>query len=849
MTRFFAGSRRRSLPGMLAGILASALLAGLYARGGIGWMLGFVLLVPWLCALDARQTLAGALLCGWAMSLAFSAAVFAWFGLAIGNYTQVGATTGLALLLLCAPLFQPQFIAFALVRHWFARRHGKGVAALAAASAWVALEWWLPKLLGDTLGHGLYPSRLLRQGADVGGAAGLTLLLLLANEGVACALAHRGAGMAKPLALAALGPLVLALYGLAVLSAQPAANPAAKPLRMGLIQANMVDYEGQRQQHGTYAAVRKILDTHFAMSYDAVVRQHADAVLWSETSYPTTFGHPKSAAGFEMDQSILEIINSAGVPFVFGTYDRDPAGEYNAAAFVAPGTGLLGFYRKTRLFPLTEYVPAWLDTALLRRWLPWTGNWQPGNGARVFPLRLADGREIAVLPLICLDDVDTSLGIAGARLGAQAILTMSNDAWFTDYPQGAQLHQTVAAFRSIETRLPQFRVTTNGYSGVIDATGSVSSASRMGQQTLIIGEVAPHTPPRTLLVMWGNWVGPAALAWLGLLAAISTATAVAATPWWRKYHASAIVANSAANSAADSATNSAAEAALASAFPLKVAVLPPAARLVAGLLRSFARISLLWMGLAILQNDALRGNTLAQIRMFTGLFLIPEAAAWCVLLAFAARASIENGVLVLAQGARRIEIALGDIAALETWRWPLPGPGVSLRLSLRLSSGQRWRYGLALANPPILAQALARAGGVLAQAPTPTRATLYAQACLAMPHGWLNHALTRFGLLPLALALPAYYLHQHIAFGSGFGEYISFGLKAYASGLMLWWAAWVIGVTLCAAALRALIEIGTLLTVLWWPGKAIELRPWFERCGNAALYLGLPGWLLLRISG
>ena len=92
-------------------------------------------------------------------------------------------------------------------------------------------------------------------------------------------------------------------------------------------------------------------------SYDAVERQHADAVLWSETVYPTTFGHPKSEAGAELDREILGIVDAAGVPFVFGTYDRDAAGEYNAAAFVAPGTGLLGFYRKTRPFPLTEHVP------------------------------------------------------------------------------------------------------------------------------------------------------------------------------------------------------------------------------------------------------------------------------------------------------------------------------------------------------------------------------------------------------------------------------------------------------------------------------------------------------------
>ncbi|MDO9192523.1 MAG: apolipoprotein N-acyltransferase, partial [Undibacterium sp.] len=460
---------------MLAGILASAAMSALYVRGG--WPLGFVLVVQWWLTLAACRTIIGTLLCVYVMSLAYTAAAFAWFGTAIGLYTQIGAVTGLSVLLLAAPLFQPQFLAFALVRHLASRRHGLVLSALAGAAAWVATEYFVPKLLGDTLGYGLYPSRLLRQAADVGGTAGLTVMLLLANEGVAMAVSRRSDGwhaIAKPLSLAALVPLLLAGYGLVVLSALSTNTAAAgKPLRMGLIQSNLFDYEGQRQTKGAHAVVREVLDSHFAMSYDAVERQHADAVLWSETAYPTTFGHPKSEAGAELDREILSTIKAAGVPFVFGTYDSDTAGEYNAAAFVQPDTGLLGFYRKTRLFPFTEYVPAWLDGAVIRRWLPWTGNWRPGNGARVYPLRLADGREIPVLPLICLDDVDTGLAISGARLGAQAILTMSNDSWFSADPLGAELHQSLAAFRSIETRLPQFRVTTNGYSAVIDTTGSV----------------------------------------------------------------------------------------------------------------------------------------------------------------------------------------------------------------------------------------------------------------------------------------------------------------------------------------------------------------------------------------
>lgn len=768
-------------------------------------------LVPWLRTLDTTRTLTLTLLAAWAMSVGYTAAVFAWFGTAIGQYTQLGTATGLSVLLLAAPLFQPQFIVFALVRQVTRRRHGAALGALAGASAWVATEWLVPRLLSDSFGHGLHPSPLLRQAADLGGAAGLAVVLLLANEAVAAALARRADGvraLARPLALAALLPLLLAGYGVAALSALPA--PAGPPLRIGLVQSNIVDYERLRRERGAGAVVREVLDTHYAMSYDAVERQRVHAVLWSETVYPTTFGHPKSEAGAELDREILGIVDAAGVPFVFGTYDRDAAGEYNAAAFVAPGTGVLGMYRKTRLFPLTEAVPPALDGPLLRRWLPWTGSWRAGSGARVFPLRLADGREIPVLPLICLDDMDAGLAIEGARLGGQAILTLSNDAWFPE--QGKRLHHAAAAFRSIETRLPQFRVTTDGHSAVIDASGAVIAGARIGERTLVVGEVTVREAPRTLMVAWGDWVGRAGTACLVLLAAASA---------WRAWRS---------RPSAGAASRPAA------ALPAAVSVLPPAARLAAGLLRVVARGSLLWMAGAALMGGALQSNTLAQIRAFAAFFLAPEAAAWCVLLAFAARASVENGVLVLTRGTRRLELALRDIAAVEPWRLPIPGAGASLRLV----SGERWRYDLAHADPAGLAAAL-----TVAIPASP--ATTYAQARRATPRGRLHEPLFKFVLFPLVLAIPAFRLHQHIAYGGAFGEYQTFGLTAYLTSFALWWAAWAIGVVLCAAALRAAIEAGTLLTLLLRPGQAIGARRWFEGLGLAVLYLGLPALLAVRM--
>ena len=841
MRRFFHTGWRA-----LAGVVVSAVLLGLYARGGNGYLLGFVALVPWLLALDAAPTLAGAARSALLMSIAFVAAALAWFGFAFATYIGAAPLTGLLVLLAAAPLLQPQFIAFALVRHVVGRRHGPAVRAVAGAAAWVAAEWAFPKLLGDTLGHGLYPSHLLRQIADVGGAAGITFLLILINECVAAAIARRREDMRArvlPLAVAASVLVLMAGYGAVRLSMLTAAPEAAdKPLRVGMVQSNIVDYERLRREMGAYEVVRHVLDTHYAISREAIDQHRVDALLWSETVYPTTFGHPKSEGGAELDREIYDFVSSAGVPLVFGTYDLDAMGEYNAAAFVEPVQASepapeqaamptpLGVYRKTNLFLFTEYLPHWLDGPTMRGWLPGAGRWKAGDGARVFPLRLADGREIPVLPMICLDDTDTRLAIDGARLGAQVILGMSNDSWFTAYPLGADLHLAVAAFRSIETRLPQLRVTANGVSAAIDATGTVVAATAMGEQTLLIGEVSVRPPPATLMVAWGDWVGRAAAALLLLLAVSFVVDALR-----RRKSRSALA--PAVSSAASQ-----------TAFHADAAVLSPAWRIAAALLRGFAYGSLLWMGAALLFPTGEQSNPMTQIHMFAALFLLPQAAVGCIGRAFAATVRVEGDVLVLQQRERRIEIQVKDIAAVEAWRLPLPTAGVWLRLD----AGRRWSQGIALGDPAALVDALMHAGARPALAGAwASHAVAYARARSSVPRRLIDHPMVKFVLFPLVPALPAFRLHQHIAFGGTFGEYYTFGLQAYLTALGIWWASWAIGLVLFAAALRAVIEtIAWLSLVLGREGTAhtrtTEIRTWLERLGRVLFYVGVPAWLLMR---
>jgi len=158
---------RRSWPWWAHGaaIAGSALAFGLGAHvDAISVPLFAIALLPWLAALDRCTRARSALLSGLVMSLCFAAAVFAWFAAGIASYGGLPLGYGWGMLLLAAPLLQPQLLAYALVRQQ-ARAHlgaERWVAvAWLATSAWVAADAFWPKLFADGLGHGLHASRHL----------------------------------------------------------------------------------------------------------------------------------------------------------------------------------------------------------------------------------------------------------------------------------------------------------------------------------------------------------------------------------------------------------------------------------------------------------------------------------------------------------------------------------------------------------------------------------------------------------------------------------------------------------------------------------------------------------------
>jgi apolipoprotein N-acyltransferase len=277
---------------------------------------------------------------------------------------------------------------------------------------------------------------------------------------------------------------------------------------------------------------------------------------------------------------------------------------------------------------------------------------------------------------------------------------------------------------------------------------------------------------------------------------------------------------------------------------VRVALLTLPLRATAGALRMLAAAGLLVLLLRMLGRDGFQVNSLVQLWLFGGLVLAPMALAALLRHACRARARVEGEMLVLERPGLRIEVPLDRIARLHAWRLPLPGPG----LSIELASGRRLAQGIAVDDPTAFARMLDAAGANAPWSdPAARRRAVAASLREAARHARLDHPLSRFLLFPLLPALVAFRLHQHIAFGGTFGEWQTYGAAAWLSGLLIWWAAWSLGMMLFAAALRVVVEALAAVTAAIVPPREAAMRHALEALGRIAFYVGVPAFLALRL--
>jgi apolipoprotein N-acyltransferase len=393
------------------------------------------------------------------------------------------------------------------------RRRWRGDLALAAgcAAAWVALEWVFPKVFPWSLGDALVGASRLRQGADLGGVHGLSFVVVLAAAWFALGLDRRLSWRegAIRLAVGATLPLLLIGYATARSTADPA--PAARPVRVAVVQGAIPVDDATREE-----AAARGWQIYQRMTWALLAGAAAapQLVIWPETTLPVPL---RDDAWYRA--LVEQLAQGMGRTLILGALDRSsaPAGEMNSAYAVSPAgadrPAALRAYHKSHLMPWAEYVPGgdWLP--LLRGWRT-TGDLVPGAAGESFAVPV-DGGTLRIAPSICVEGLRPGWFNDLVRGGAGVLLNLTDDGWLAGSP-GPDLHLQLARMRAVETRRWLVRASNSGVSAVIDPHGEVVAALPFGEPGTLVVPVSPATAV-TPYVRFGDWpvgVSAVVLAWL-----------------------------------------------------------------------------------------------------------------------------------------------------------------------------------------------------------------------------------------------------------------------------------------------------------------------------------------------
>lgn len=135
--------------------------------------------------------------------------------------------------------------------------------------------------------------------------------------------------------------------------------------------------------------------------------------------------------------------------------------SFNSAALYT--TNAVSYYDKVHLVPFGEFIPGDKIFPALQKLAP-VGSCAPGE------LRVLDFDGLKLGVAICFEDTDSAQVRRLAKMGAQALVFITNDSWFSLSDETEQ-HTWQAVARAIETGLPVVRVGNSGVTGTVLPSG------------------------------------------------------------------------------------------------------------------------------------------------------------------------------------------------------------------------------------------------------------------------------------------------------------------------------------------------------------------------------------------
>ncbi|MFB0566744.1 MAG: apolipoprotein N-acyltransferase [Candidatus Aminicenantaceae bacterium] len=443
---------------------------------------GWISLIPLLFILLEKKPKQSFLL-GWLAGFTYYALLLYWIPYVPAHYGNLSLGFSFVIYIFLVLFLGLLWAFFSLLLTKLYRSFPK-IVFLLIPFLWVSMEYILTYAFTGfpwcLLGYSQYRNIYFIQLASITGVYGLSFFLVLLQSMFIFSIKFR---KRYPF-FVALG-LILCIHLGGLLSLKEI-SPDKTTFKASVIQGN-VSSDIYWDQISTQE-ISELFNKHLELSRNSLERG-AELIIWPEFSVPLCFSCPEGIY-VNFKEKLFKFVKDTSCTLVLGTNETNITEEktsyYNTAICLGPGQSANHYY-KMHLVPFGEYTPYKKIFFFIEKMTHAIGDITPGNEHILHQFKtLTFGSPI------CYEIIFPNLVRKFSKIGANFIVTITNDGWYGKSSAPYQ-HFSMAVLRAIENRRYLLRAATTGISGIIDPYGRILSQSELMTQTFILGDITPST--------------------------------------------------------------------------------------------------------------------------------------------------------------------------------------------------------------------------------------------------------------------------------------------------------------------------------------------------------------------
>ena len=227
----------------------------------------------------------------------------------------------------------------------------------------------------------------------------------------------------------------------------------------------------------------------------------ADLIVWPETAM---LADPADYP--DVQRRVEDTARRTGAWLLYGNAPLTNAERRNAATLLDPQGHKRAEYSKVHLVIFGEYVPYRERFRFIERFPVRETDFAPGEGFTVM-----QAGQLRFSPLICFESLFPEYSRKCVKMGAEAIVIITSDAWAGRSAELEQ-HAACSVFRAVETGRYVVRAATTGITMIVGPNGHIVAEVPAYRPGVAAASVRPITN-RTPYVRWGDW--PVVMVWVG----------------------------------------------------------------------------------------------------------------------------------------------------------------------------------------------------------------------------------------------------------------------------------------------------------------------------------------------